>query len=84
MGFKSSPHNSIKMALVAEEVVLGDRWVKENPFQWSRVELNLPGSLRYNPSQTWIAKVRKDGLIACGLFTFVDDERITGATRKLA
>jgi hypothetical protein len=84
MGFKSSPHNSIKMALVAEEVILGDRWAKENPFQWSRIELNLPGLLRYDPSRSWIVKVRKDGLNACELFTFVDDQRITGATRELA
>lgn len=84
MGFTSSPHNSIKMALVAEEVILGDRLDKNNPFQWSRVELNLPGMLKYNPSKTWMARVRKDGLNACALFTFVDDKRITGATRELA
>jgi hypothetical protein len=34
MGFKSSPYNSIKMALVAEEVVMGDRHDPSNPFQW--------------------------------------------------
>ena len=32
MGFKSSPYNSIKMALVAEEVVHGDRRSPSNPF----------------------------------------------------
>jgi hypothetical protein len=32
MGFSSSPYNSIKMSLIAEEVILGDRLDSENPF----------------------------------------------------
>jgi len=84
MGFKSSPYNSIKMALVAEEVIVGDRHDVSNPFQWSRVRLNLPGSKDYDPSASWISKVRADDMMACVLFTFVDDERIVGATEELA
>jgi hypothetical protein len=83
MGFTSSPYNSIKMSLVAEEVILGDRKDPENPFQWSHIELNLPGTENYDPARTWIAKVRIDGLNACVLFTFVDDERVVGATQEL-
>ena len=56
MGFKSSPYNAIKMALIVEEVILGNRREtglgadgKElNPFQWDRVRLNLPGSPGYD------------------------------------
>ena len=84
MGFKSSPYNSIKMALVAEEVIIGDRHDAANPFQWSRVRLNLPGSRDYDPSVSWISKIRADDMMACVLFTFVDDERIVGATKELA
>ena len=84
MGFKSSPYNSIKMALVViEEVVLGDRRDTSNPYQWDRVRLNLPGTAGYDPSKTWIAKMRIDGLMASVLFTFVDDERVAGPTREL-
>ena len=83
MGFKSSPYNSIKMALVAEEVVMGDRMDSSNPFQWSRIRLNLPGTTSYDPSKSWIVRVRLDGLTACVLFTFVDDERVAGPTREL-
>jgi hypothetical protein len=83
MGFSPSPYNSIKMALVAEEVIRGDRHDPANPFQWSRVKLNLPGTVGYDPSESWIAKVRLDGLTACDLFTFVDDERVVGATEEL-
>ncbi len=57
MGFAASPYNSIKTALVAKEVCRGDRLEtggvgldgKElNPFQWERVELNLPGTKEYD------------------------------------
>eukprot|EP00986_Skeletonema_menzelii_P013615 scaffold8081_cov83-Skeletonema_menzelii.AAC.2 len=83
MGFKPSPYNSIKTAMVVEEVARGDRQCDENPFQWNHIRLNLPGNVDYDPSLSWISKMRKDGLIACDVFTFVDDERVTGATREL-
>ena len=91
MGFKSSPYNSVKMALVVEEVVKGNRFDvardaegrESNPFQWNSVRLNLPGSRRYDPTFTWVAKLREDGQIACDIFTFVDDERVVGPTREL-
>ena len=83
MGFKPSPYNAIKTALVVEEVVKGDRYCERNPYQWDHVRLNLPGSADYDPRLSWISKMRKDGLIACDLFTFVDDERPSGATEEL-
>jgi len=92
MGFAASPYNSIKMALIVEEVVRGDRHetrlgangAQLNPFQWASVRLNLPGQSGYDPTLSWICKLRADGLLASELFTFVDDERVTGATRELA
>jgi hypothetical protein len=83
MGFSPSPYNSIKMALVAEEVIRGDRFDTSNPFQWKIVKLNLPGTENYDPTGSWIIKMRDDGLIACELFTFVDDERVSGPTEEL-
>ena len=91
MGFKSSPYNSIKMALVAEEVIKGDRLDTRvgldgrelNPFQWKTVRLNLPGP-GYDPTLPWVSKLREDGRIACDLHTFVDDERITAPSEELA
>jgi hypothetical protein len=84
MGFKPSPYNSIKTAMVVEEVAKGDRHCERNPFQWDHIRLNLPGNANYDPSLSWISKLRKDGLIACDIFTFVDDERLIGATRELS
>jgi hypothetical protein len=84
MGFVASPYNSIKMALVAKEICRGDRYEqglgsdgKElNFFQWDMICLNLPGSKDFDPTKTWISKIRADGRVACDLFTFVDDEQV--------
>jgi hypothetical protein len=92
MGFAASPYNSIRMALVAEEICKGGRLEtgagvdgKElNPFQWNHIRLNLPGTEGYDPCTTWISKRREDGRIACDVFTFVDDERILGPDEELA
>ena len=83
---------TIKMALVAEEVCRGDRHEqglgeegKElNPFQWASIRLNLPGSEGYNPCKSWVSKLQANGWVACNLFTFVDDKRVTGADEDLA
>ena len=91
MGFAASPYTSIKMALVAEEVCKGNRLEtgvgsdgKElNPFQWDHIELNLPGTEGYDPCLSWICKRRRDGQMACDVFTFVDDERVVGPTEDL-
>ena len=79
------------MALIAEEVCkwdlnqtgVGKDGNKLNPFQWKSVRLNLlcPG---YDPSLTWVSKLRQDRYIACDLFTFVDDERIVAPIEDLA
>ena len=81
MGFKSSPHNSIKMYLVTEEVIRGDRKDDNNAFQWDHVRLNLPGSESYRPDTAWISKRRKDGSLVSDFVCFVDDQRLVGAGR---
>ena len=83
MGFTSSPYNAVKTALVVEEVAKGDRHDEANPFHWHSIRLNLPGTPGYDPKLSWVSKLRKDGLIACDLLTFMDDERVVGPTREL-
>ena len=91
MGFTASPYNSIKMALIAEEVCKGDCFKtgvgcdgKElNPFQWEHVELNLPGTKGYNPCNSWISKQRKNGRTACNVFTFIDNEHVVRPSEEL-
>lgn len=60
-GFQTFPYNSVKLTLVSEEVLHGNWHEAENPFHWSHVKLNMPGQSTYDPTQTWIAKVRRDG-----------------------
>jgi hypothetical protein len=45
--------------------------------------MNLPGTAEYDPSLTWVSKVRNDDeRIAADLFTCVDDLRPTGGSKK--
>ena len=82
MGFRSSPYNSIRMALVVEEIVRGDRHDPNNALQWGYIMLNLPGSSEYKPHIAWISKRRKDGSLASDYVTFVDDLRLAAEGRK--
>jgi hypothetical protein len=83
MGFKSSPYQCVQAMGVAEEVICGDRLDLKNVFRWDRVRMNLPGMVEYDPSLPWVSKVRNnDERIAADLFTFVDDLRPTGGSKK--
>ena len=82
MGFKPSPYNSVKMYLVAEEILRGDRLDPSNAFQYDHIRLNLPGTAGYNPSLAWISKRRKDGSLATAMVCFVDDQRLAGAREE--
>lgn len=49
------------------------------------VQVNLPGSPDFDPSKPWVFKFRKDdGCIACDVFIYVDDIRVTGRNRDEA
>ena len=78
MGFKSSPYNSIRMYLVSEEIIRGDRHDTYNAFQWKSILLNLPGTEGYRPALSWISKQRNDGSLASDFVCFVYDLQITG------
>lgn len=78
MGMRDSPYRSMQMMLMAKNCAYGNRCDPSNPFRWERVILNLPGSEGYDPSLPWVMKVRSDGHLACEIFVYVDDGRITG------
>ena len=82
MGFRPSPYNSVKMYLIAEEVIRGDRHDANNAFQWDRICLNLPGTADYVPSKPWLCKVRRDGSVASDFVSFMDDQRISAAGER--
>ena len=78
MGMRDSPYRSIQLMLVAKFLAYGDRLDSNNPFQWDRIELNLPGSETYDPSLPWVMKIRRDGKLGCEIYIYVDDGRVTG------
>jgi hypothetical protein len=79
MGFRSSPYNTIQAFLFAEEQIRGNPWDLGNVLHCDAIRLNLPGSLRYEPSQPWVSKVRsQDGLIACDFIIYVNVIRSSG------
>ncbi len=81
MGFKSLPYNSIRMYLVSEEIIRGDRHDPNNAFQWHSILLNMPKTKGYKPALSWISKCRNDGSLANDFVCFVDDLWITGQGR---
>jgi hypothetical protein len=83
MGLKPSPYQAVQGALVAKRLALGDPACLTNVFQWSSLELNLPGSASYRTGSPWISKRRPDGSIAVDVHSYVDDERVTGPTSEL-
>jgi hypothetical protein len=78
---KSLPYNSIRMYLVLEEIIRGDRHNPNNAFQLHSILLNLPGTKGYKPALSWISKRRKDGSLASNFVCFVDDFQVTGQGR---
>eukprot|EP00956_Cyclotella_meneghiniana_P033568 scaffold97112_cov54-Cyclotella_meneghiniana.AAC.1 len=81
MGLRDSPGRSGQMMILAKELAYGDRHDATNPFQWDRVVLNLPGSEHYEPRLPWVFKLRKDGTVASEAYIYVDDNRVTAATK---
>ena len=83
MGLTDSPYRSLQLMIKAKFIAYGDRLDAANPFQWSEVKLNLPGSPNYDPTWPWVYKARLDGNLACEVYVYVDDGRITGWCRKV-
>jgi hypothetical protein len=62
----------------AKEEIRGNPNDCHNVFQWKEVRLNLPWSEEYDPSLSWIEKVREDDRVASDMFICMDDMRPTG------
>ena len=77
MGLRTSPYQAVQGMLWAQEMIMGDRLSETNVFRWKGVQLNLPGSEGYDPSEPWVCKVRMDGVLASDIHIYVDDIRIT-------
>ena len=79
MGFAPSSANAVRHLGLAQEIAVGDHLHHLNPFHWTRVVLNLPGSQDFDPSMPWVYKFNPIAKrIARDFITFVDDVRVTG------
>ena len=84
MGMMPSPWVTTRLFAWAMEVLKGDRRDQNNPFHWTEVKMNCPGSDSYDQSMPRVFKWNSFlGCIACDCKTFVDDLRSIGATAKL-
>jgi hypothetical protein len=76
MGVRSSPFNCVRIYLLGEEIIRGDRHATSNPFRWDYVVMNLPGTKGYDPTKPWMflydAKNRR---MAAFVVSYVDDLR---------
>jgi hypothetical protein len=61
MGLKPSPYASVKGALRAKRIILGDPNELGNPFHWEKVCTNMPGDENYVATLPWIHRKRRDG-----------------------
>jgi hypothetical protein len=64
--------------------MLGNRHESTNPFQWEKVQLNLPGSDEYDPRIPWIVEIMKDGRLAADIHQYVNDLRLMAPDKELA
>ena len=81
MGMLPSPWVTIRLFAWAMEVIRGNREDKNNPFHWSKVTLNCPGSSDYDPSMPRLYKWSDVwNSIAGDAKTFVDDLRSIGCS----
>jgi hypothetical protein len=78
MGGSFSPYQTGKGMGHAKEVIMGDPNDFQNVFEWKEVRLNLPGEEEYDPSLSWVAKIREDGRVAVDLFSYMENLRPTG------
>jgi hypothetical protein len=86
MGLTSLPYIACQCMGFAEEVIRGIKDDPNNNLRWKQVSLNLPGSEGYDPKRPWVNKVRSDDPtdLAADLFTFVDDLRPCGPSKREA
>jgi len=61
----------------------GNRWDRPNPFHWERIIYDLPGTKAYTLELPCVTKVRFDGHLACEVYVYVGDGRVTGHSREM-
>lgn len=83
MGLKCSPYNCVRAFAWAEEFIRGDVNDTLNPFHYSHVILNLPGSDNYDPGRPRIYRWNLTYNCFSGNFeVYIDDIRCSSASYR--
>ena len=61
MGSKPSPNHTTRAILFSEDFLLGNLKLMSNPFQYSSVCLDLPGTGEYKPRKSWYSVLDQGG-----------------------
>lgn len=81
MGVRSSPFNCVRLYLLSEDIIKGNRDDPNNPFRWNRIVYNLPGTVSYDATKPWVYKMDdSSGCMASFVNSYVDNLR-TGSQR---
>jgi hypothetical protein len=84
MGVRSSPFNCVRAYLLSEDIIRGDRRDEGNPFRWDVVVLNLPGTVKYDPSKPWVYRYdSRAKKMSAFVVSYVDDLRTGDHGRAL-
>jgi hypothetical protein len=73
MGFTPLLYNTVQSMGWAEEIIWGNQCDLSLPFHWDHVELNLPGSVSYDPSRPWVSKRMMDEQLAADMQSYCYD-----------
>ena len=76
MGLTSSTYCSCQTALLAKQMIMGDKKEEDNAYHWAHVQENLPFVENYNVSVAHLRKVQTDGHLASEVLQYVDNLRI--------
>ena len=84
MRLKMSPYQVVRATLIAKEFLTGFPWMPNNPFAFTRVVLNLPGSSNHKPGQPWFYFQKSNNKMAAILAIYVNDQRIHASSEEEA
>jgi hypothetical protein len=84
MGLKPLPYQTPQVMLFAKDIIGVDPADANNVFHWDSVHLNLPSSMDYKPSLSWVFKLREDGTPAVDFFFYVNDISTTNNSKREA
>lgn len=82
MGFRSSPYYAVRTFSYCVDMIRGDYLDSSNPYGYSKVRINLPGSDNYTPCLPWISKMQGDEE-SSDIIPYMDDGRPYGGGERL-